>query len=279
MKKITLKITTVLLLTMFVVQVHAQFSNVWTVNGTYKIGTNGVAPQLFMTINPATLAVEWKAELTGNDPKQVWTITDHRTPADTGLMEIWATIPGVGNYTMTTSSGTGGHPVYAISVRAGDPISVVAGSLDYSGLDQFQRRRTSGFGGPGNNALFLRTTAGTNSRFGAVPTAADEAVQFDGGAIDALEFFLIETLNNKKFDSSSIFVSNPVKNQLNITGLTDNVNKVAVFSLLGQEVLNRKVEGQSELSIDASALSSGIYIVELSGEAGKFTKKIIKKIR
>jgi hypothetical protein len=275
MKKITLKISAFLLLSLFALQVQAQFPNVWTENGTYKIGTYNVTPQLFMTINPSTLAVEWQEELPGNDPTQVWTITDHRTPASGGLMEIWATIPGVGNFTMTTSSEMSSHPTYVMSVRAGDPMSVTSG--DYSGLDQFQRRRTTGFSGPGNNALFFRTTAGTNSRFGAVPSAAGTAVQFDGGGIDPLEFFLLAPLSTEAFDASSIFIANPVRNELSVKGLTANINKVTIHSLLGQEVFSKKLNGESSLSLDISSLKSGMYIVDFIAENGSLTKKIVKQ--
>lgn len=85
------------------------------------------------------------------------------------------------------------------------------------------------------------------------------------------------TLNNKKFDTSSIFVSNPVKNQLNIKGLNSNVKQISVYSLLGQEVLSRKVEAQTSLSMDVSSLSRGMYLVKIAGELGSISKKIIKE--
>jgi len=98
-----------------------------------------------------------------------------------------------------------------------------------------------------------------------------------------LSSFVIETaggtvvLSNAEFDTSSIFISNPVKNELNIKGLTSNVKQVSVYSLLGQEVLTRKVDAQSFLNIDVSTLKSGIYLVEMKGETGAFVKKIVKE--
>ena len=276
MKKITLKISAFFLLTLFALQVKAQACpEVWTVNGTYKISTCGLTPELYMTINGGTGALEWAAEIPGADPTQVWTITDHRTPAGPGLMEITANIPGVGNFTMAVDD-ISAHPAYTLIARPGDPVSG-AGTGDWSGKDQFQRRRTAGFGGPGNDALFLQTASGTNSRYGVIPSAAGDPVQFDGGGIDSLRFFLVAALSNNNFDASSISITNPVKNQLNINGLTDRVNKVSIFSLLGQEVLSRKVDTQSSINMDVSTLSKGMYIVELSGDSGKFTKKIIKQ--
>lgn len=274
MKKITLKISAFLLLTMFSLQVQAQTYGEWTTNGIYKIGVPST--NYFMTVNGSTGNLKWAAGIAGNDPTQLWTITDHRTPASTGMMEIYATIPGLGNFTMTTNGVQANHPNYTLSVRAGDPISVTPLAEDYSGLDQFQRRKTT-TASSGNDALFLRTPWGTNSRYGVAPTAVGDPVKFDGGGMDKLEFTLISTLSNTKFDASSIFISNPVKNQLNIKGFTGNVSKVSVFTLLGQEVLSRKIDAQSSLNIDLSTLTSGMYLVQLSGETGKFTKKIIKQ--
>ncbi|GAA4814925.1 T9SS type A sorting domain-containing protein [Litoribaculum gwangyangense] len=85
------------------------------------------------------------------------------------------------------------------------------------------------------------------------------------------------TLSTEAFDTSSIFVSNPVKNELSIKGLTPNVKEVSVYSLLGQKVLTKEVEGNSSLTVDVSRLTSGLYLVEMKGERGSFTKKIVKE--
>jgi hypothetical protein len=270
MTKITLKISTFLFLTMLAFQVQAQ---VWTVNGVYKISVPG--EDLYMTIDPGTLNVVWDAQISGDSELQLWTITDHRTPASAGLMEITANVTGIGTLTMTTGS-VAAHPVYDMTVRIGEPASVAVGAGDYSGLDQFQRRRSAGFGGPGNDALFFRTTEGTNSRWGLA--AVDGAqVQFDGGGIDVLEFTLISALSNEEFDTSSIFISNPVNNEIRINGLTSNVKEVSVYSLLGQKMITEEVNAESSLTMDASSLSSGMYLVEMKGENGSFTKKIVKQ--
>ena len=282
MKKQLLRLTLMVAVLFSASATYAQ-PILWTENGTYKIGARGT--NLFMTINGGTGALEWAAELPGEDPTQVWTITDHRTPASSGLMEIWATIPGVGNFTMAVDDITN-YPVISLIARPGDPVSTGIG--DWSGKDQFQRRKAKvdANGDPdanganpadGNNALFLQTTAGTNSRYGVIPSAAGDPVQFDGGGIDVIDFHLIAALSNEKFDTSSIFISSPVKNQLSVKGLTSNVKQVSVYSLLGSKVLTRKVEGQSAINVDVSALASSMYIVELSGDAGKYAKKIIKQ--
>ncbi|WP_299012494.1 T9SS type A sorting domain-containing protein [uncultured Polaribacter sp.] len=109
----------------------------------------------------------------------------------------------------------------------------------------------------------------------------------DLGALDGarprIEQFVFETetgeqvLSNEQFDVSSIFIANPVKNTLSVKGITDNVKQVTVYSVLGQQVLSRKVTAQSTLDVDVSGLTSGMYLVKLTGDNGSFTKKVIKE--
>jgi hypothetical protein len=84
-------------------------------------------------------------------------------------------------------------------------------------------------------------------------------------------------LSNDKFDTSSIFISNPVNNEISIKGLTSNVKEVSVYSLLGQKMITEEVNAESSLTMDASSLSSGMYLVEMKGDNGSFTKKIVKQ--
>ncbi|GAA4950243.1 hypothetical protein GCM10023314_24480 [Algibacter agarivorans] len=279
MKKITLKINAFLCLTMFALQVQAQ---TWTENGTYKISTSGLTPELFMTISTTTGDLVWAEELAGEDPTQVWYIVDHRLPASAGYMEITANIPGPGDFTMIVDQATidladPNDKNFRISVRPGLPIDD-AGDPNY-GFDQFQRRKTNPAPPVGNNALFVKPPAPISggSRYGVIPATAGEDVLFDGGGIDELKFYLIAALSTKDFDTSSIFISNPVNNELSIKGLTSNVKQVSVYSLLGKEVISREVNEQSALKINVSALSSGMYLVKMQGDNGSFTKKIVKQ--
>lgn len=297
MKKITLKISAFLLLTMFALQVQGQA--LWTEEGVYKISTSGLTPNLYMTIDltatPPAPFVNWQEELPGDDERQLFTIVGHRTPATLGLMEITANITGFGTVTLCTADDSA-HPALTLTVRPGDPIEVayddttdpITYSADHSGLDQFQRRKTkvdengladSAGTNPadGNNALFLKNTIGTNSRYGVIPSAVGDPVQFDGAGVDVIQYHLVQSLSTAEFDTSSIFISNPVNNQLNIKGLTANVSKVSVFNLLGGNVLTSNVEGQSSISLNVSALAAGMYIVKLQGANGTFSKKIIKQ--
>lgn len=84
------------------------------------------------------------------------------------------------------------------------------------------------------------------------------------------------TLSTKKLDVSSIFISNPVHNKLNIEGLNADINQISLYSLLGKELVTKTVNTKESISIDVSGLTSGVYLVKLQGENGVFTKKIVK---
>lgn len=282
MKKITLKICAFALLAMSAFQVQAQnCPELWLEPGVYKLATCGLTPELYMTINGSTGQLEWAAEITPDNATQLWTVTDHREPASSGYVEITADItPGPGAFTMivdqSTYDGSGSDPEIRINVRPGLPISDT-GDANY-GYDQFQRRKATGWTGSGNNALFAKPPGQGNLRYSVAPTAAGDQVLFqNGGTINDIRFILVSTLSNEEFDTSSIFISNPVNNEISIKGLTAEVNSISVFSLIGKEVLTREVNGEASLTLDASALSSGMYLVKMEGENGSYTKKIVKQ--
>jgi len=67
---------------------------------------------------------------------------------------------------------------------------------------------------------------------------------------------------------------NPVADMLNISGLKD-VSDVAVYNLLGQEVIKQsKLEKQQ---VDVSGLAPGTYLVKINTDATTETYKIVKK--
>lgn len=290
MKKTTLKISAFLLFALFALQVQGQACpEVYTEEGSYKIAVCTANPgtpdtELYMTINGTTGALEWATLLPNDDPTQVWTIQDHGNPHGTGFVQITADLSSLnaGNWTIIIDQSTiadANDKNFTISVRQGDPI--IDNTVTNYGFDQFQRRRTSGYGGPGNDALFAKPLGGSGgSRYGVVPSAAGDQVLFDGGGIDGLRFILVEPLlSTEEFDTSSVFISNPVKNELTIDGLNQTIKQISVYDLLGKQLIISKPEGNiTSTKIDLSGLNTGLYIVKLDGENGaSFSKKIIKE--
>ena len=84
-------------------------------------------------------------------------------------------------------------------------------------------------------------------------------------------------LSTENFDASSIVIANPVKNQLSIQGLNDDISQLTVYNILGSRVLSKNIKGESSINLNVSNLGAGLYIVKLEGVKGAFTKKIIKE--
>ncbi|WP_299064221.1 T9SS type A sorting domain-containing protein [uncultured Polaribacter sp.] len=288
MKKHLLKLSLLAFVMLFSAS-SIQAQALYTVQGSYKISTSGVTPELYMTISQSG-GLEWAAELPGDDPTQVWTIQDHTMPLSAGYVQITASIPGLADFTMVADQSSIDAKNIRLTVRPGNPI-IDTEDANY-GFDQFQRRKAKvGADGladsegtnpaAGNNALFVKIPSEGGSRYGAIPTAAGEAVQFDGAGIDVLQYHLIEelVLDINTFSQDAFTVSNPVSSQLFIKGDTSAVNQIVLYSVLGNKVLAQTINNTSgSINLNVSNLSKGIYIVEINGENGqRLTKKIIKK--
>ncbi|WP_442265452.1 lamin tail domain-containing protein [Tenacibaculum sp. ZS6-P6] len=79
-----------------------------------------------------------------------------------------------------------------------------------------------------------------------------------------------EITNN--FNNVSIYKS--ASQELTVTGLQGKAS-VKVFSILGKEINNTIINSNGKSKINLPKLSSGVYIVRLSSDLGKLTKKII----
>jgi hypothetical protein len=291
MKKQLLKLT-LLAVVVFFSASTLQAQALYTVQGTYKLSTSGVTPVLYMTINGNTGALEWAEEITtGDDSGQIWAIADHRTQAGAGFVEITSNAGGV-DWTLTTSGveADGKNLTLTVEMRTPKEVAVLGGDL--SGLDQFQRRKTkvnaegladSAGSNPaaGNNSLFIKTPWESGSRYGVVPAAAGEAVQFDGGGLDVLQYHLVEeaVASVNTFGVDAFVISNPVSNQLTIKGATSKIQELSLFSVLGNKVLSKSVSNSNgDISLDVNSLSTGLYILKMVGVNGeKFSKKILKQ--
>lgn len=263
MKKITIKITAFLFFTVFALQVHSQ---AYAGPDTYRIKVQG--QNLYLTLpDEAPIQAGMMQQLTyqplDNTNKQIFMISQE-VDAD-NRSHITSVIPGKGVVELLDVSSAN-TPIGCRNNSSG-----VADDLDVwnvsrgSGTQLFSE----------NNST---TAAWADASKRRIQTAtASASVRVGGGTPVAFDYEVASVLSNEEFDSASIFVSNPVVNQISIKGLAPTINKVTVYSLLGSEVLSRNVESQSSLSIDASKLVSGMYIVELSGENGRFTKKVIKQ--
>ncbi|MDR6968214.1 hypothetical protein J2X31_002231 [Flavobacterium arsenatis] len=85
-----------------------------------------------------------------------------------------------------------------------------------------------------------------------------------------------EGLSVHNFDSTNLKVyPNPVSNILNLS-YTQNITNVAIFNVLGQEVITNNVNA-TQGQIDMSDLASGTYLVKVTAGDQTKTIKVLKK--
>ncbi len=94
--------------------------------------------------------------------------------------------------------------------------------------------------------------------------------------IDNVYFYTGAPLGTKDFQIEGLATyPNPTNNTWNITTKNQVIKTIEVFSILGKRVLAIQPNALSA-KVDASNLTSGIYITKISTELGTVTKKLIK---
>lgn len=111
---------------------------------------------------------------------------------------------------------------------------------------------------PGNT-IFLRAYEYSNDVFGSFRIAAYDP-----------------SLSASKFDLNSFTAyPNPVNDILNLS-YTQDISKVSVHNLLGQEVITKSVNA-TQSQIDMSNLSNGTYLVKVTSGGATKTLKVLKQ--
>ncbi len=108
----------------------------------------------------------------------------------------------------------------------------------------------------GNHKVILKTASKDTGRFYIHTTAKRLSNE--------------EVINN--FKTVSLYKSAP--QELTISGLQGKAT-VKVFSIVGKEVNNTIINSKGNTKIDLPELPTGVYVVRLSSDSGKLTKKII----
>ncbi len=85
------------------------------------------------------------------------------------------------------------------------------------------------------------------------------------------------TLDNEDFASTAFTTyPNPVRDVLQIENPEQNISSVAVYNLLGQQVLSEDWSTKSNSSLDMSKMVAGTYLLSVTIDGKVQTKKIIK---
>ncbi len=111
-----------------------------------------------------------------------------------------------------------------------------------------------------------------------IPTAAGQAYYvfvLNNGAITDIVIDGNNLGTNENAIQGFTYYPNPTAGVLNLNSI-DSIDNVAIYNILGQQVLNENVEATST-ALDVSKLAVGAYIMKVSvnGEIG--TYKIIKR--
>lgn len=108
----------------------------------------------------------------------------------------------------------------------------------------------------------------------------DNNVKYVDVASDETKWMLVPLFPVASIDNvegSSVFISNPISEKMNINGLANKSYQIEVFNMLGKSVLKTNSQEKSSITLNTSKFSSGMYIVKFSGENSLFTKRIIKE--
>jgi len=174
--------------------------------------------------------------------------------------DVWFSIvvPADGNITIETQSEPG-SPLMDTGLTA---FTGTCGSLttiscsDDEGIDAFSRLNLTGLT-PGET-IYARVWEYANDTYGQFRVSA-WSTSLGSGTFE---------IDNFKY------YPNPIKDVLNLS-YTENITKVMVYNLLGQEVLLQ--EGNSIESINMSSLAQGNYIIKVFANETFKTIKVIKE--
>ena len=91
-------------------------------------------------------------------------------------------------------------------------------------------------------------------------------------------FYLRATISALSDDSvalNSVSIIKSNNSTLKIAGLTQGKAAISLFNILGKQVMSSSFEANGVKEISLPKLATGVYVVQLTTEAGKLSKKII----
>ncbi|WP_264558059.1 T9SS type A sorting domain-containing protein [Flavobacterium sp. N1718] len=176
--------------------------------------------------------------------------------------DVWysVVVPSTGNLTVETGPAQGITTFdSAIALYSGDCGSMTLISCDDDGAatDAFSKLTVSNRT-PGE-VIYIRVWEYSN----------DNVAPFSLSAYDA-------SLTAPGFDADSFLAyPNPVTTVLNLS-YTKNISNVAVFNLLGQQVLAKAVSATAT-QMDMTPLAAGTYLVKVTVDGAVKTLKVVKQ--
>lgn len=98
-----------------------------------------------------------------------------------------------------------------------------------------------------------------------------------GVTIDNVTLYDAATLNTTNFETQTFsIVPNPTANTWSVTANNQKMEAIEIFDLQGKKV-KTLTPNNTSVNIDASDLSAGIYLMNITTNSGTTTKKLIKQ--
>jgi hypothetical protein len=122
---------------------------------------------------------------------------------------------------------------------------------------------------------FQGDTEDRNDETTVVPEAIDPLARLQTSIYNAKPIFEYPQ-TSRVFTSEMRVFPNPATGQINVGGAIEPGALLRVVSIMGQVVLEQRIaEGETQVSLDLSTVSPGIYNVEMVGEKNVTTRRII----
>ena len=265
---------------------------------TYGVGTgitwdNNGDPQSFMVFNPSATTPPVTNATTGVGGETENRNFDPRTGAK--YAACWASVPSTTGGAVANNDWLISPPITLGST--GNELRFWVKSMSNSyGLEKYRVAIYVGSGVPlasdfvylaGNPVALTATYPDWSERVVALSATYDNAtVRFGIQCVTAdaymfmVDDFKVTTtgLSNSDFNTSKFSVyPNPANNVVTITNTQSIlVSEVAITDVNGRTIKTIKVDNLSEVELNVSELTSGIYFMNLTTDTGKVVKKFVK---
>lgn len=116
-----------------------------------------------------------------------------------------------------------------------------------------------------------------------IKTLAGETIAAGGqfGASESKSFATAELLGTNTFDmaNSIQLYPNPTRNNLTISvsNATETPDAYSIYNTIGQQIASQKITSNTDLTINTSAFSAGVYFIKLSKGSATKTLRFIKE--
>lgn len=258
------------------------------VSGTVDLSYYRVQTESNGAVDEASIS--WSSGTYLND---LGTVTDDfvylvYNSSETTFTEMW---PGIVDHVLISANAPNGNgndclrvveysmpspdgELVSVIDQFGNPLQIVDGSGDYSAVwaynDSYAARvdNTAANGGFFDSTTF---TYGGSANF----AAPNNNCAYIINAVELGTYVAgTNSLAQNSIDGLKIYPNPLSGNILNITSNNNAAKNVAIFDVLGKNVINTVVTNGT---LNASALSAGVYVVKITEEGKTATRKLVVK--